>query len=77
MASASQRTRGAAVADFLAELNRAIDSKRITVAKLAELTNISRMQIYRLIRGENEPTLKTAELIAKHIGLKISIEKKK
>lgn len=60
---------------FARELNAAINGGRITVAKLSELTGLSRMHIYRLMRAEAAPSLDTAESIAKHIGVRISITK--
>lgn len=75
MATGSQRNRVSAVTQFAKELREAITKGRITVTRLAEETGLSRMQIYRLMRGENQPSLETAEAIADQIGVTISIKR--
>lgn len=59
---------------FAEALKKAIDSGKISVYQLAQKTGLSRVHIYRLMRGEQAPALDTAEAIAKEIGVKITIE---
>lgn len=58
-------------------IRSAIDSGETSVAKLAEATKLSRMQIYRIMDGENAPSLSTAEAIAKALGLRVSFTPQK
>lgn len=71
MATVSQPSRAAAVQRFIKELKKALDEGRITALKLSVDTGISRMQIHRILKGENKPSLETVEKLAKGIGLKI------
>lgn len=59
--------------DFASTLNDAINSERITIAELVEATGLSRMQIYRLRNGQAIPSLKTAEIVVRELGMKLSI----
>lgn len=56
-------------------IRTAIDTGNKTVAELSKNTGLSRMQIYRIMDGDNAPTLANAEKLAKELGLVISIER--
>lgn len=73
MATVSQLQACRAMSEFSKALDRAITSGKTTVTKLADITGLSRMHIYRLRRGEQAPSLVTAEAICKEIGATITI----
>lgn len=60
---------------FAKELTRAIETDQISISELSRRTGISRIHIYRLMRGEQMPGLDTAEAVLKHIGFRIAVEK--
>ena len=62
------------MSDFISAIKSAMNDKGMSVSQLAALTGFSRMHIYRLLNGENAPTLDNAELIANALGVKITIE---
>lgn len=60
------------VEDLKRAMQQAIDGGTITVAELAEKTQLSRMQIYRILDGKSAPTLENADRIARALGGSIS-----
>jgi len=60
--------------EFIRALTKAIRDEKTTVSALARDCDLSRVHIYRLMRGEQSPSLTTAKKILKQIGLKITIE---
>lgn len=71
MAATQRRSWTPAVREFVQEVETQMAATGVNVAKLAELTGLSRQYIYRILNGTCVPTLKVAENIAKHLGLKI------
>jgi DNA-binding phage protein len=75
MSTVSQRRKPSAVTELAKAIREAIADGSTTVVKLADKTGMSRMQIYRIMDGDNAPSLANAEKLAKELGLVISIER--
>lgn len=75
---ASVRQRKISPKTTVEELRKAIaeamETGRFSAIEIAEAADISRMQVYRIQRGENVPALDTAEKIAKRLGMSFRLE---
>ena len=74
MANRSQQHGTRLMNQFARALTKAIRDGKTTVAALADDCDLSRVHIYRLMRGEQAPSLTTAEKISKKIGVTITIQ---
>lgn len=61
------------VSTLAKSMQKAIDSGETSAVLIAEAASISRIHVYRIINGENTPSLDVAEKIASHLGLKFSL----
>lgn len=58
------------MSEFLKKLTAAIEKKGISKSKLSEESGVSRMQIYRILNGENVPNLDICLRLASAAGIK-------
>jgi len=61
------------VDEFVAVVKREIDSQQITMVELSRKANVNRPYLYRVLSGDNKPTLEVAERIAKALGLSLKV----
>lgn len=73
--AATRQRRQSAVNVLAQEMQAAINRGDTTIVKMASATGLSRMQLYRIMDGTTDsPSMKNAEAIAKHLGLKIIVQ---
>jgi DNA-binding phage protein len=66
-----------AVNRFSELVSRKVNSGDISVSELSRRAKVSRQHLYRIMDGDQAPTLATAEKIGKILGISISITDKK
>lgn len=57
-------------------VRRSVESKAVSITELASACNCSREHIYKLLRGESQPTIPLAEKLAAAVGAEISVKMK-
>lgn len=57
----------------VAEVNRAIEERGITVAEIANQSGLSSPHVSQLLRGERNMNLKTAALLAYGAGIRLRV----
>lgn len=63
--------------DWEAIFREAIERSGIGVVELARLSGVDRTQIYRFMQGHRGFSIKTAERIAKQVGLELTYKEGK
>lgn len=58
-------------------LNSAIQTKAVTITKLAADTGCSRQYVYNILKGEQIPSLVMAEKLADSIGFSLTVTTRK
>ena len=64
------------VDSFLRSVRREMRRQGVTAYRLSQLTGLGKSHVYRLLEGENMPSIESAERIANALGLKITLAKK-
>ena len=58
--------------DWETIFRKAVERSGVNAAQLAKLSGVDRAQLYRFMRGERSLTIKTAEKLARQIGLELT-----
>ncbi len=58
---------------FAARLQSLLDETGVSVAALAKAAGVNRQTIYKLLRGQNEPSLEVARKLAAALGKELSV----
>jgi DNA-binding phage protein len=66
-----------AVQSFSQLVARKVNRGDISVSELSRRAKVSRQHLYRIMEGDQAPTLTTAERIGKILGITISITEKR
>ena len=67
-------TRMSAMEALLVIVRRELDAGHVSVAELADACDVSREYIYKLLRGDSQPTVPKAEKLAAAVGAEITVK---
>lgn len=59
---------------LMAIVRHELESGSVTVAELASACEVSREYIYKLLRGDSQPTVPKAEKLARAVGAEITVK---
>lgn len=66
-----------AMESLLSIVQNELNAGRVTVAELATACGVSREYIYKLLRGDSQPTVPKAEKLAAAVGAEITVKTKR
>jgi predicted transcriptional regulator len=65
--------RETAVDDFVAKLKNRMDAMALTPRDLAKKAKVGYPYLYRVLKGEQAPSMDWAEKVGRHVGLHIRV----
>lgn len=65
--------RESAVEDFVTKLKGRMDALDLTPRDLAKKAKVGYPYLYRVLKGDQEPSMAWAEKVGNHVGLKIRV----
>lgn len=71
MNTTQHKRKQSAVDEFIGQVKRQLKKTGMTMTQLAEASDVSREYIYRILSGEQNPSMEIAEKIAKPLGLTV------
>jgi predicted transcriptional regulator len=66
--------RVSAVDDFVSQLKGRMEALELTPRCLAKKAKVGYPYLYRVLKGEQTPSMEWAEKVGKHVGLRILIQ---
>lgn len=66
-----------AMEQLIQAITKEIDNRELTMSEAAEMAGVTRAYFYRILKGQNTPSLILAEQIANAFGLTIQVTAKK
>jgi len=73
VATASQPQKEKTVSTFVAEIRKRLVARDMTISELAELAEVGRPYIHRVLTGEQTPTVEWMEKVGKILGMSIKV----
>ena len=62
---------------FIAAVKAALESKKLSIVALAELTGLSRPYLSKVLSGHQKPSMDVADRIARPLGLEVKTVSRK